>query len=210
MVRLNRRVGYNRDTYLLCRLCDRVAMIPEQVRRKLDVGQGHIVGQVAVYFPVEPVGQIRAAHAGFTTGTPWIPLNPNYPQINAAKQVGDPDSVYSFYRRLLALRKSDKTFVYGHYALLLPDDEEIYAYTRTLNDEQILVVCNFTDHDVPCPLLNDWQNTELLISNYTPPDPPEVCDRLKRWFTESKTQRINLNPTLYYLKMQVVAGAVAS
>ena len=112
------------------------------------------------------------ANAGFTTGTPWIPLNPNYPQINAAKQVGDPDSVYSFYRRLLALRKSDKTFVYGHYALLLPDDEEIYAYTRTLNDEQILVVCNFTDHDVPCPLLNDWQNTELLISNYNTPRNP--------------------------------------
>lgn len=112
------------------------------------------------------------ANAGFTTGTPWIPLNPNYPQINAAKQVGDPDSVYSFYRRLLALRKSDKTFVYGHYALLLPDDEEIYAYTRTLNDEQILVVCNFTDHDVPCPLLNDWQNTELLISNYNTPGNP--------------------------------------
>ena len=112
------------------------------------------------------------ANAGFTTGTPWIPLNPNYPQINAAKQVGDPDSVYTFYRRLLALRKSDKTFVYGHYALLLPDDEEIYAYTRTLNDEQILVVCNFTDHDVPCPLLNDWQNTELLISNYNTPRNP--------------------------------------
>lgn len=61
MVRLNRRVGYNRDTYLLCRLCDRVVMIPEQVRRKLDAGQGHIVGQVAVHFPVELVGQIRAA-----------------------------------------------------------------------------------------------------------------------------------------------------
>ena len=61
MVRLNRRVGYNRDTYLLCRQCDRVVMIPEQVRRKQDAGQGHIVGQVAVHFPVEPVGQIRAA-----------------------------------------------------------------------------------------------------------------------------------------------------
>ena len=61
MVRLNRRVGYNRDTYILCRLCDRVVMIPEQVRRKLDAGQGHIVGQVAVHFPVEQVGQIRAA-----------------------------------------------------------------------------------------------------------------------------------------------------
>ena len=54
----------------------------------------------------------------------------------------------------------------------MPDDEEIYAYTRTLNDEQILVVCNFTDHDVPCPLLNDWQNTELLISNYNTPGNP--------------------------------------
>ena len=49
---------------------------------------------------------------------------------------------------------------------------QIYAYTRTLNDEQILVVCNFTDHDVPCPLLNDWQNTELLISNYNTPGNP--------------------------------------
>ena len=57
MVRLNRRVGYNRDTYILCRLCDRVVMIPEQVRRKLDAGQGHIVGQVAVRFPVEQVDE---------------------------------------------------------------------------------------------------------------------------------------------------------
>lgn len=61
MVRLNRRVGYIRDTYPLCGMRDRVVMIPEQVRRKLDAGQGHIVGQVAMHFPVEPVGQIRAA-----------------------------------------------------------------------------------------------------------------------------------------------------
>ena len=61
MVRVNRRVGYNRDTYLLCGLRDRVMMIPEQVRRILDAGQGHIVGQVTVHFPVEPVRQIRAA-----------------------------------------------------------------------------------------------------------------------------------------------------
>ena len=54
------KVGDILDTYLLCRLCDRVVMIPEQVRRKLDAGQGHIVGQVAVHFPVEPVRQIRA------------------------------------------------------------------------------------------------------------------------------------------------------
>ena len=149
------------------------------VRGVVAVSYTHLVAdfmKAANYISREhtrtPMHWDDSPHAGFTTGTPWIPLNPNYPQINAAKQVGDPESVYSFYRRLLALRKSDKTFVYGHYALLLPDDEEIYAYTRTLNDEQILVVCNFTDHDVPCPLLNNWQNTELLISNYNTPGNP--------------------------------------
>ncbi len=65
MVRLNRRVGYNRDTYLLCRLCDRVAMIPEQVRRKLDVGQGHIVGQV------RPFGN-GAALSAQRTASAWV------------------------------------------------------------------------------------------------------------------------------------------
>lgn len=96
---------------------------------------------------------------------------PQLPADQRSQTGGRPGIGVQLLPPLLALRKSDKTFVYGHYAPLLPDDEEIYAYTRTLNDEQILVVCNFTDHDVPCPLLNDWQNTELLISNYTPRTP---------------------------------------
>ena len=115
-----------------------------------------------------------SSNAGFTTYIRWIPLNPNYPQSNAAKQVGDPDFVYCFYRRLLALRKSDKTFVYGYYSLLLPDDEEVYAYTCTLGKEHILVACNFADHAVPCALLNDWQDAELLISNYDTSTKPSV------------------------------------
>ena len=115
-------------------------------------------------------------NAGFTTGEPWIPLNPNYTEINAAAQVNDPDSVYHFYRRLLKFRKSNKIFVYGHYALLLPDDEKVYAYTRTLNDEQMLVVCNFTKNKVHCPLLEDWSDAQQVLNTYhTHGDP--VCLR---------------------------------
>ena len=109
-------------------------------------------------------------NAGFTAGRPWIPLNPNYTRINAASQVDDPNSVYNFYRRLLALRKSSGTLLYGHYELLLPESEEIYAYLRRLNGEEILVVCNFTARSAPFMLPEGWDGAGLLLSNYeTPP-----------------------------------------
>lgn len=108
-------------------------------------------------------------NAGFTTGTPWIPLNPNYTSINAEFQVNDPDSVYHFYRRLLGVRRASQTLVYGHYQLLLPDSEQVYAYLRTLNGEQVLVMCNFTGQMVPCPLPEGWEVGQCLLSNYDSP-----------------------------------------
>lgn len=113
-----------------------------------------------------PMHWTAGPNAGFTTGAPWIPLNPNYPRINAESQLGDPDSVYHFYRKLLAVRKGNDTLVYGHYRLLAPDSEEVYAYLRALNGEEILVVCNFTGHEVGFPLPGGWTGAEVLLSNY--------------------------------------------
>ena len=80
-----------------------------------------------------------SAQAGFTTGTPWLPVNPNYTEINAASQVNDKDSVFSYYKQLIRLRKEIPVIVDGAFCLLLPDDEEVFAYHRK-NDEQTLTV----------------------------------------------------------------------
>ena len=84
-------------------------------------------------------------NAGFTTGTPWIMVNPNYKEINAKAELADPNSVFYYYQKLIQLRKEKEIIVYGTYDLLLPESKELYAYTRTLGEEKLLVVCNFSD-----------------------------------------------------------------
>ncbi|WP_372008441.1 alpha-glucosidase [Paenibacillus chitinolyticus] len=109
------------------------------------------------------------ANAGFTTGEPWIKVNPNYPGINAAAATADPQSIYHYYRSLIALRKKHPVIAYGEYKLLLPLDTEIYAYTRTLNGEKLLVILNFFDGtpEFTWPEeLGKRKDAELLISNY--------------------------------------------
>lgn len=107
-------------------------------------------------------------NAGFTTGTPWIAVNPNYKTINAEEQLQNPNSVFHYYQRLIQLRKEHDIIVYGHYALLLPDDEEIYAYTREWEGRELLVICNFSQNTpafaVPEAFTAD--NSQLLIANY--------------------------------------------
>lgn len=105
-------------------------------------------------------------NAGFTTGTPWIRLNPNYTEINAASQVNDPDSVFSCYRTLVALRKKYPVFADGRFEMLLPDDEDIFAYTRENESEKLLVICNFHGKEIPCQLREEQEGMELLVSNY--------------------------------------------
>ena len=75
--------------------------------------------------------------------TPWIMVNPNYKEINAKDQLEREDSVFHYYQKLIRLRKEHEIIVYGSYDLLLPDDRELYVYTRTLGTEKLLVVCNF-------------------------------------------------------------------
>ena len=105
-------------------------------------------------------------NAGFTDGTPWIAVNPNYVEINAAKEQKDPDSVYCFYRALTHLRKEHPVFVDGKFQLLLPEDEHIFAYTRTDDDSEMLVCANFTGEAAACPLDGKWKDAQMLLHNY--------------------------------------------
>ena len=83
-------------------------------------------------------------HAGFTTGTPWLPANPNHVEINVEAARSDPDSVFHHYRRLIALRHNLPVVVHGDYHLLLPDDEQVFGYVRTLDDARLTVVANLS------------------------------------------------------------------
>lgn len=109
-------------------------------------------------------------NAGFTQGTPWIKVNPNYREINAAAQVSDGDSVFSCYRKLVALRKEHAVFVDGDFHMLLRDDPNIFAYTRTDGDSKLLVLCNFYDTAVSYSLDEDILDMELMVSNYRDTD----------------------------------------
>jgi oligo-1,6-glucosidase len=104
--------------------------------------------------------------AGFTTGTPWIAVNPDHTEVNAAAQRADPGSVFHYYRRLIALRHEDPVVQSGGYELLLADHPQLYAFTRTLGPQRLLVVANCSDEQVDCPL--DMAG-EVVIANHPQP-----------------------------------------
>lgn len=106
-----------------------------------------------------------SANAGFTTGTPWISVNKNYMQINAKAALEDKDSVFYYYQKLIQLRHQYEVIVEGVFHGLLEDNDDIYAYERTLGDEKLVVACNFTNKEVPCDLFEGKEGEEL-ITNY--------------------------------------------
>ncbi len=112
-----------------------------------------------------PVQWDDSEQAGFTSGTPWIPVNPNYKEINAKAETKDPDSVFHYYKKLIALRKENPVMVYGKYEPLLEDSEELFVYTRTLDNEKLLIVCNFTDQDVAFTIPEEFTGRSCLIAN---------------------------------------------
>ena len=102
-------------------------------------------------------------NAGFSSGKPWMPVNPNYTKINAREQLRRADSVFCHYKKLIAMRHHFEVIVYGHYQLLLPDDPDLFVYTRDLDARRLLVVCNFSEHNriyVPDEV---FRNAEILI-----------------------------------------------
>ncbi|RHO88284.1 alpha-glucosidase [Ruminococcus sp. AF41-9] len=107
-----------------------------------------------------------STYAGFSTTQPWIMVNPNYTKINAKDQVNREDSVFKYYQKLISLRHNSDLIVYGTYDLLLADDPDIYAYTRTLDDDKLIVYCNFSDNTREVELPEEFTNGKILISNY--------------------------------------------
>ena len=107
-----------------------------------------------------------STYAGFSTAQPWIMVNPNYTKINAKDQVNREDSVFKYYQKLISLRHNSDLIVYGTYDLFLADDPDIYAYTRTLDDDKLIVYCNFSDNTREVELPEEFTNGKILISNY--------------------------------------------
>jgi len=130
-----------------------------------------------------PMQWDASEHAGFTTGTPWMPANPNHVEINAAAQLADPGSVFHHYRRLIALRHTEPVVAQGDFTMLLPDDERVYAFTRRLGEVVLLVLGNFSASTVVAgvPDAQAWARAELLIGNYPAPPAPDLA--LRPWET---------------------------
>lgn len=115
-----------------------------------------------------PVQWDDSENAGFTTGKPWLKLNPNYKDINVKKALEDPNSIFYYYQNLIRLRKEYEIVVYGNYDLILENHDQIYAYTRTLGDETLLVITNFSSErpEFNIPQNIYYERKHLLISNY--------------------------------------------
>ena len=107
-----------------------------------------------------------SANAGFTEGTPWIGVNPNCREINAAEQLARPDSVFHFYRRLIALRRAHEILVYGSYQLLWPEDRQLFAYLRQWEGRRLLVVCNLSGQSAAAEIPPEFCGREPLIATY--------------------------------------------
>ncbi|WP_221569113.1 alpha-glucosidase [Alkalihalobacillus sp. TS-13] len=105
-------------------------------------------------------------HGGFTTGTPWLRVNPNYKTINAEEALDDPNSIFHYYQKLIQLRKSKDVVVHGKFDLLLENSEDIFAYTRTYEGEVLLVLCNFTNKEQEADLSEFHEKSgEIVLTN---------------------------------------------
>lgn len=119
-----------------------------------------------------PMQWSAGKNAGFSTGTPWLPVHPNYPEVNAEAARKDPNSIFACYQKLIALRKTYPVFRDGTFTLLDPEDGSRFAYTRDTADEHLLVVCNFTAEEQPevCP--EAFRGAQALLHNYADPTGP--------------------------------------
>ncbi|GAA3763170.1 alpha,alpha-phosphotrehalase [Terriglobus aquaticus] len=172
--------------------------IEVQNRFKTDVASGRMTEQQLIQGAAAygrdnsrtPMQWDTTKNAGFSSGTKtWQPVNPNYTTINAASQVNDPDSIYSFNRQMIALRHSDPAFVYGDYQDLDPKHQQVFIYTRTLGSAKYLVVLNFSKQPVEYSLPGGSAAGQLKLGNYrdTSDAPGSSTLHLRPW--ESRVYR---------------------
>ncbi|MGI8949226.1 MAG: glycoside hydrolase family 13 protein [Ornithinimicrobium sp.] len=134
-----------------------------------------------------PVQWDDGPQAGFTTGDPWLPVNPNHTQINAEAAVADPDSVWHHLRRLIELRHTRDIVVHGDYRLLLPEHKQVYAYVRTLGDEQLVVLANMSSEPAQIDLPQELGlGGEVLISTHPDAAPGQGASTVQLAAWESR------------------------
>ncbi len=138
-----------------------------------------------------PMQWDASPHAGFTASEPWIAVNPNYIEINAAAQVDDPDSVFSYHRRLIALRHDEPVVAHGDFTMLLPKHEQIYTFTRRRDGTELLVLANLSDEDGVSPDMDvTWADEEMVLTNS-----PDASNRLVLDAWEARVYRRSLKVT---------------
>ncbi len=113
-----------------------------------------------------PMQWTAGENAGFTTGTPWLPVNENHSFINAEAALNDPDSIFYYYQKLIELRKTIPEFRDGSFTLLCPEDEQVFAYTRDTRTGHLLVVCNFSGEEAAFQIPEAFADARELIANY--------------------------------------------
>ena len=114
-----------------------------------------------------PMQWDESEHAGFTSGTPWLKVNPNYKTINVEKALEDKQSIFYHYKKLIELRKNSNysdTIIYGDYKLLLPEDHQVFTYTREDEQYKLLVVANFSEEEITRTFEDEVK--EVILSNY--------------------------------------------
>ena len=153
---------------------DVVTFNNEKVFRKIGVKDERFIklaGKCSRENARTPVQWDDSANAGFTTGTPWFPVNENYHEINVAEQQADPDSVLNFYKKLLRFRKENEIVIYGDYTEYYADSSKLFVYARSYEGRRMLVVCSFTEKPVrfTAPEGFDLTKAELALQNYPVP-----------------------------------------
>ncbi|MCA1063455.1 alpha-glucosidase [Rossellomorea sp. AcN35-11] len=122
-----------------------------------------------------PMQWSDAENSGFTNGTPWMKVNPNYKTINVKAQENDENSILNFYKKMIQLKKDENVFTYGIYDLLLEKDKQIYAYTRTGDDQSMIVITNLSTKEAVCDLDELTVSSQnLLLNNYVVDSHKEV------------------------------------